>query len=109
MSLTSKVVGEILKGSLNLLGSYGKVIGSELFLVNFAASKWRLLLTRREINQISDLVKREKYVIIPGGLFLQNRKIKVELNLCKYNRNYEKETSKKYKRNKRNKYSDDEY
>ncbi|AGX88838.1 SsrA-binding protein [Mycoplasma parvum] len=105
--LNSTVVGQILKGSINLSGSYGKIISSEIFLVNFASSKWKLLLNKKEIKQISDLVKKEKYVIIPESLFLKNRKIKVELSLCKYNRNYEKERDKKYKRSRRDKYSED--
>nr|WP_238530716.1 SsrA-binding protein [Mycoplasma wenyonii] len=108
MSLTSPVVKGILKGELAFSNSYIKAIGTELFLVGFHSEPIRLLLHKREIRKIIDSSKKNGYSILPSSLFLKNRRIKLELQLCKYNKNYLKEKkNKKYLRAKeRSKYSD---
>ncbi|AFO52444.1 SsrA-binding protein [Candidatus Mycoplasma haematolamae str. Purdue] len=54
---------------------------------------------KREIRRIAEVVKKENYVILPSQLFLQNRRIKVELLLCKYDKTLAVDKSeRKYKR-----------
>ncbi|WP_187286228.1 SsrA-binding protein [Candidatus Mycoplasma haematominutum] len=99
LALPPLAAGKILKKSLSLNNGYVNSTDQELFLNNFLDKKLKLLLNRREINQIIELSKREKYVILPGNVFLKNRRIKVEIHLCKYNKNSDKEKQ-KYRRSK---------
>ncbi len=76
-----------------------KAIGTELFLVGFCPEPIRLLLQKREIRKIIESSKKNGYSILPSSLFLKNRRIKLEIQLCKYNKNYLKEKkNKKYLR-----------
>lgn len=98
--LTGIDVKGVKSGSVNLTNSYGKVINGEAFLVNAAiggnSPSRRLLLHRREIEQIEAKIKAKKLTLVPLKLYTRGRLIKVELALAKSKKLFEKrETLKK--------------
>ncbi|AHC39807.1 SsrA-binding protein [Mycoplasma ovis str. Michigan] len=111
MSLSSTIVRGILRGELSFGNSYIKPIDSELFLVGFCSEPIKLLLHKREIRKIIESSKKQGYSILPHSFFLKNRRIKLEIHLCKYNKEHLREKkNKKYLRSKdENKFLDFDY
>ncbi len=94
-------------GHLNLTGSYAKVIGSEVFLVNAnipisgklnydPAQSRKLLLHKSEIASIIGKIKAKKLTLVPISVYNTHNLVKVEIALARSKKRFEKkETIKK--------------
>ena len=57
----------------------------------------KLLLHKREILKINELVTQKRYTIIPLKLYFVRNKVKVSLGICQGKKNYDKRESIKEK------------
>jgi SsrA-binding protein len=80
--------------------------GNELFLTNLTVTESKrgttntpkkLLLNRKELNELSDKVAQKGLTIIPLKLYMKQALIKIEIGLCKGKKNYDKRESIKAK------------
>lgn len=90
------------KGSLT--GSFAKVVGGEVYLLNAQINPYdfadnreydpkrtrKLLLKKKEIAQIVSQQDQKNYTLVPLKVFLANNKIKVELGVGKGLKKYQK-------------------
>ena len=90
--------------SASLKGSYAKIIGDEIFLINaqinpykFAVAKdydpkrsRKLLLKKKEIAKLKELSNAKNWTIVPLSILLRGNLIKVELGVGKGKKEFEK-------------------
>ena len=102
--LTGTEIKSIRKGSANLKDSYAKIKNNEVFLINMFISKYdegnrynheetrtrKLLLKRKEINNIKIKIEQEGYTLIPLELYFKNNYAKIKLGICKGKHTYDK-------------------
>ena len=102
--LSGAEVKSIKSGQINLKGSFAKIIGGELFLVgaNIAAYKMarqenydptqsrKLLLTRKELNEIFGNLSQKGLALVPLNVFLDRNLIKITLGLGRAKKQYDK-------------------
>lgn len=96
ISLLGKEVKSIKNKRGKLEGSYAYIQKGELFILNFDIPEYqakntlgkvdpkrtrKLLLKKKEINQLLGKLNEKRYTLIPLKVFLLNNKIKVELAL----------------------------
>jgi len=104
IKLTGPEVKSVKGGRLNFLGSYVKLIGNEIFLVNTdiplykyarvddydATRSRKLLLTKREINRLQGKIKEKPgLTIIPLKCYTKSGIIKLQIALSKGRKKYE--------------------
>ncbi|MBO4350001.1 MAG: SsrA-binding protein SmpB [Proteobacteria bacterium] len=114
IALLGSEVKSIRAGHVSLGESYAKFnekVIPELFLLNahIAEYAWanrnnhdplrprKLLLHRRELHKLSQLVVRQGLTLIPLSLYFKCGKIKLELGLCRGKKNYDKREALKTK------------
>ena len=97
-------VKSIRAGTLNLKDSYCTVKDGELFVHNMHISPYekgnifnkdpvrtrRLLMHKREIRKLHDLIKQDGYTLVPLSVYFKDARVKVEVGLCKGKKNYDK-------------------
>jgi len=97
-------VKSIRAGTLNLKDSYCTVKSGELFVHNMHISPYekgnifnkdpvrtrRLLMHKREIRKLHDLIKQDGYTLVPLSVYFRDARVKVEVGLCKGKKNYDK-------------------
>jgi len=102
--LTGTEIKSIRQGTLNLKDSFAKIDGNEVFLYNMHITPYehgnrfnqdpdrvrKLLLNKKEIQKISDKLKKENYTIVPLELFLSHGFAKIEIGLAKGKKLYDK-------------------
>lgn len=107
ISLTGPEVKSVKTGHLDLTGSFVKIVGSEIYLVNtkiyplpytrlegYDERRTRkLLLHKKEIISLKSKVEGANLTIIPLALYTQKNLIKVEIALAKGKKEYEKRES----------------
>lgn len=120
IELVGTEIKNIRKGSCNINECYGRVKNGEIFLTNMYIAKYdegnrfnhderrerKLLLHKREILKINELVTQKKYTIIPLKLYFVRNKVKVSLGICQGKKNYDKRESIKEKDMQRKEYID---
>lgn len=108
-------IKSIRQGKVQLKDSYAKVTDGEVFLWNTHIATYeqgnrynheplrtrKLLLNRREINQLIGKTKEAGYALIPTKIYLKNGFAKVELALAKGKKHFDKRESLKLKDAKR--------
>lgn len=114
IALLGSEVKSIRAGHVSLGESYAKFnekVIPELFLLNahIAEYAWanrnnhdplrprKLLLHRRELHKLSQVVVRQGLTLIPLSLYFKCGKIKLELGLCRGKKNYDKREALKTK------------
>ena len=114
IALLGSEVKSIRAGHVSLGESYAKFnekVIPELFLLNahIAEYAWanrnnhdplrprKLLLHRRELHKLSQVVVRQGLTLIPLSLYFKCGKIKLELGLCRGKKNYDKREALKSK------------
>lgn len=101
IELTGLEAKALRKGDADLSHSYAKIIGNQLFLINAGISVYgsqktdprrsrRLLLHRKEIDNIEVKIKQKKLTLVPISLYNKGRLFKVELALARTKRSYQK-------------------
>ncbi len=104
-------VKSVRTGKVSLEGAFVIVRGGEVYLINANIAPYqvkntpkdydplrnrRLLLTKKEIKELSGSEKNKSLTIVPISVYNKNRKIKVEIALVKGKKKYDKrETIKK--------------
>ncbi len=104
-------VKSIKGGRAILAGSFAIVRGGEVYLMNMQIPAYqvgntpldydptrtrKLLLSRKQINELTDMDNKKGLTLIPLSLYSKGRLIKVELAVVKGKKNYDKrETIKK--------------
>lgn len=112
--------GIVLKGTeiksirankVNIVDSFARVKGTEIFLVNMHISKYdqgnqfnhdetrsrKLLLHKKEIIRIINKMNKNTLTLIPTKVYLERGLCKIELSLAKGKKNYDKRQSLKEK------------
>lgn len=112
ISLNGGEAKAVRTGHLNLTGSFAKIIGGEVYLVNAnvpiqgkldynPTRSRKLLLHRSQIYTILSKIKAKNLTIVPIVVYTKGRLIKVELGLGKSKKMFEKKESLKKKAQKR--------
>ena len=50
----------------------------------------RLLMHRREIRKLHALIQQEGYTLVPLSVYFKDARVKLEIDLCKGKKNYDK-------------------
>lgn len=105
MSLTGTEIKSIRAGRVNLRDGYARTDGGELWLYNVHISTYdpgsrfnheptrtrKLLLHRREINELAGKATQKGFTLVPLKLYLNKKGIaKVEIGLARGKRVYDK-------------------
>jgi len=104
VSLVGTEVKSIRDGKVNLRGSYAIARNGELWLENAHIAVYehgnrynhdpmrnrKLLLHRREIEQLQAKVATKGLTLVPLKLYLKGGKVKIELGLCRGKKLYDK-------------------
>ncbi|MCK5219469.1 SsrA-binding protein SmpB [bacterium] len=91
-------------GTANLMDSFAAVKEGQLWLMNMHIAPYaqgnrentdpmrsrRLLMHKREINRLAGSISQKGLTLIPLGLYLQGRRVKVELGLARGKHTYDK-------------------
>ncbi len=92
-------------GKMNLTGSYARVRGNEVWLVNAAIQPYqpkntppgydpqrtrRLLLTKKEIESLVGKTKESSLTLIPLQAYIKGRLVKIRLGLGKHKKKEDK-------------------
>jgi len=107
ISLFGSEVKAVRLGRADLTGSYVKIIGSEVYLVNATVSPYqsgqiedydekrtrKLLLHRKEVLALKSRMQSANLALIPVSLYFKHGFIKVEIALGKGKRKFEKRES----------------
>lgn len=111
MVLTGTEIKAIRQGKIQLKDSFARIQQGEIFLWNVHIAPFeqgnrfnheperirKLLLKRKEINQLIGKTKESGYSLIPLSVYLQNGFAKMELGLAKGKKNYDKRETLKQK------------
>ena len=111
IELLGTEVKSIRNGQISLEGAFVIIRGGEAFLINANIPPYqvknapkdydplrnrKLLLTKKELNELDGKQKNKSLTIVPISLYNKNRKIKIEIAEFKGNKKYDKsETIKK--------------
>ncbi|HLL79090.1 MAG TPA: SsrA-binding protein SmpB [Ktedonobacteraceae bacterium] len=104
ISLVGTEIKSIRDGKVNLRGSYALIRNGELWLENAHIAVYehgnrynheplrnrKLLLHRREIEQLQSKVSAKGMTLVPLKLYLKHGRAKIELGLCRGKKLYDK-------------------
>ena len=104
IALMGTEIKSIRDGKVNLRGSYAMARNGELWLENAHIAVYehgnrynhdpmrnrKLLLHRREINQLASKVETKGLTLVPLKLYLKGGRAKIELGLCRGKKLYDK-------------------
>lgn len=102
--LTGAEIKSIRNGRVNLKDSYANIKNGELFIYGMHISPYehgniynkdplrsrKLLLTRREINKLTGLMKQKGLTLVPMSLYFNGNFLKIELGVGKGKKLYDK-------------------
>ena len=92
-------------GKMNLTGSYARIKGNEVWLINATIQPYqpmntpkdydpertrRLLLTKKEIKHLTGKTKESGLTLVPLRAYIKGRLVKLELGLAKHKKTYDK-------------------
>ena len=100
-------VKSIRLGTVNLKDSYCTVKDGEIYARSMHISPYekgnifnkdplrprKLLMHKREINKLFQLIKKDGYTVIPLSLYFKGPRVKVEIGLCKGKKLHDKRDS----------------
>ena len=107
VSLFGTEVKSVREGAVNLKDSFCYVKNGEIFAVGMRISPYekgnifnrdpmrekKLLMHKREIMKLGQLVAKDSYTLIPLSLYFSGSKVKVEVGLCRGKKLYDKRES----------------
>ena len=102
--LTGTEIKSIRNGKVNLKDSYANIKNGEIFIYGMHISPYehgniynkdplrtrKLLLTRREINKLTGLIKQKGLSLVPISLYFNGNFLKIELGIGKSKKLYDK-------------------
>src|SRR5436309_8723850 len=97
LALTGTEVKSLREGRVQLGGAYGDVRGTEIWLVGASIAEYaqgsvgahtperdrKLLLHRREIDELSAKVREKGLTLVPTRLYFKDGRVKIELALAR--------------------------
>ena len=104
ISLFGTEIKSLRRGNVNLKDSYCRIDKGEIFAYGIHISPYengniynkdplrekKLLMHKKEILKLFNLVSRDSYTLIPLSLYFNGSLVKVELGLCKGKKLYDK-------------------
>lgn len=104
VELVGTEVKSLRKGSCNLRDSWCDIKNGEIFVKQMHISPYehgnifnrdpmrvrKLLMHRREIIRLADLMAQQGYALIPLSIYFKDSKVKVQVGLCKGKKLYDK-------------------
>ena len=104
ISLFGTEIKSIRAGNVNLKDSYCMIRGGEIFALGVHVSPYekgnvfnrdpmrekKLLMHKREIIKLFNLVTRDSYTLVPLSLYFVGSRLKVEVGLCRGKKLYDK-------------------
>ena len=104
IELVGTEVKSIRQGTLNLKDAWCGIKDGEMILNQMHISPYdhgnrfnvdprrprRLLMHKREIRKLHDLIKQDGYTLVPLSVYFKDARVKVEVGLCKGKKNYDK-------------------
>jgi SsrA-binding protein len=104
IELTGTEIKSIRMGNVNLKDSYASIDHAEMFINNMHISpyekgnifnveptrKRKLLVTKKEINKLLGLIKREGITLVPTELYLKGKWAKIKIGVGKGKKLYDK-------------------
>jgi SsrA-binding protein len=104
MALTGTEVKALRAGHANLREAYARIENGEAWLWNAHISPYeqgnrynheptrsrKLLLHRKEVNQLAGVVKRPGYTLVPLRIYFKNNRAKVEIGVARGKKAYDK-------------------
>lgn len=104
IELVGTEVKSLRKGSCNLRDSWCDIKNGEIFVKQMHISPYehgnifnrdpmrvrKLLMHRREIIRLADLMAQQGYALIPLSVYFKDSKVKVQVGLCKGKKLYDK-------------------
>ena len=95
------------KGSADLKDTYVRIKNDEAYVINMYIAKYeegnifnheerrerKLLLHKKEIKKLKELISRDGYSLIPIRAYLKKNLIKLSIGVCKGKKNYDKRES----------------
>lgn len=109
IALTGTEIKSIRNGHCNIKDSYGIVRNGEVFLLNMFVGQYKegnifnhnetrtrkLLLHKKEIKKISQMVEVQGLTIVPLKLYFKDNKLKALIGICRGKKNFDKRESMK--------------
>lgn len=97
-------IKSIRKGSVNLTDSYVRIKNNEAYIINMFIDKYnegnmfnheptrerKLLLHKKEIKRLLELVSREGYTLVPTSIYIKGDFAKVSIGVAKGKKLYDK-------------------
>ncbi len=91
-------------GSCDIKDTYVRIKNNEAYIINMYIAKYeegnifnheerrerKLLLHKKEINKLQELITRDGYTLIPIRVYLKKNIAKVSIGVCKGKKNYDK-------------------
>jgi SsrA-binding protein len=113
--LTGTEIKSIRRGKVQLRDSYGRIRNGEMFVWNMHIAPYeegnifnheptrtrKLLLHKKQIAKLSDMMKQTGYTLIPTKVYLKHGRAKVALSVAKGKKKYDKRAVEKEKSAKR--------
>ena len=95
------------KGSSDIKDTYVRIKHNEAYIINMYIAKYeegnifnheerrerKLLLHKKEIKKLNELVSRNGYSLVPIKVYLKKNLAKVSIGVCKGKKNYDKRES----------------
>ena len=111
IELKGTEINALRKGSADLKDTYVRIKNNEAFVINMYIAKYeegnifnhderrerKLLLHKKEIRKLGELVHKDGYTIIPIKIYLKNNYAKINIGICKGKKIYDKRESIKEK------------
>ena len=104
ISLYGTEIKSIREGNVNLKDSYCRIYNGEIYALGVHVSPYekgnvfnrdpmrekKLLMHKKEILKLFNLVSRDSYTLIPLSLYFSGSRVKVEVGLCRGKKLYDK-------------------
>lgn len=102
--LTGTEIKSIRNGKSNIKDTYVTIKNNEMFIIGMHISPYefgniynkdplrtrKLLLNRREINKLNDMIKQKSISIVPIKMYFKGNKVKLELGIGKGKKLFDK-------------------
>ena len=97
-------IKSIRKGSVDLKDTFARIKNGEIYVINMYIAKYdegnrfnhderrerKLLLHKKEINKIFDIVKQDGKTLVPLKIYFKEDKVKILLGICTGKKLYDK-------------------
>lgn len=105
--LNGTEIKSLRKGSADLKDTYIRIKNGEAYIINMYIAKYeegnifnheerrerKLLLHKKEICKLKELVSRDGYTLIPIRAYFKKNIVKISVGICKGKKNYDKRES----------------